>query len=107
MWFPIATIQAQLQNGIWVATDGPYTENRQLQFISLIGPASSTCNVYLDTTFMDTTARGDFNRADYFSGIPVARGRQVILQWNVGTGTRPTVSLGYSDGTLTQGFVNY
>lgn len=107
MWFPIDTVQATVVNGVWVATSGPFIENRVLEWISLVGPANSTCSVYLDTTFIDTTARGDFNRADYPAGNPVSRGRQVILTWNVGTGTQPVVSLGYSDGTTSAGFISY
>lgn len=98
MWFPIETVQGSIQNGVYTATNGPFDTNRVLEWITIIGPASSTCSVYLDTTFLDTTARGDFNRADYYNGIPVARGRQIILVWNTGTGTQPTVSLAYSDG---------
>lgn len=107
MWFPIDTVTGVLVNGIWQVTSGPFNDNRQLEWISLIGPANSTCNVYLDTTFLDTTARGDFNRADYPNGNPVARGRQVILTWNTGNGTAPVVSLGYSDGTMSPGFISY
>lgn len=100
MWFGVDTQTAALdiQTGLWVCTFGPYVQDRVIQWISLQGPQSSTCNVYIDTVFMDITARGDFNRADYYQGIPLARGRQMFLKWNVGTGTAPVASLGCTDG---------
>ena len=102
MWYPIDTeTGAKNAQGVYEIDFGGYNTARVVQWISLIGPASSTCNVYVDTVFIDTTARGDFNRADYYAGIPLAQGRQLRLVWNVGTGTVPVASLGMSDGTVT------
>lgn len=103
MWLPIDTENGTVQNGVYTVTFGGYTENRFLYWISLTGPASSVCNVFIDTTFIDTTARGDFNRADYYEGIPLARGRQVILRWNTATGVVPQVSIGTTDENGPQG----
>lgn len=99
-WLPIDTESGSVSNGLYQVTFGPYNTPRILMWISLIGPASSTVNVYLDTTFVDTTARGDFNRADYYSGIPIAQGRVLYLYWNVGTGTLPMASIGMTTGII-------
>lgn len=102
MWYPIDTETGAINSdGVWEVDFGGYNTARVVEWISLVGPVSSTCNVYLDTVFVDTTARGDFNRADYYSGIPLAQGRQLRLVWNVATGAAPVASLGMSDGTVT------
>ncbi len=102
MWFPIDTetgvINAQ---GFWECDFGGYNTARVVEWISLVGPVSSTVNVYLDTIFVDTTARGDFNRADYYNGIPMAQGRLLRLVWNTGAGAAPVASVGLTDGTVT------
>lgn len=108
MWFPIDTETAALDStsGLWVVTFGSYTQDRVVQWISLQGPVSSICTVYVDTVFVDITARGDFNRADYYQGIPLARGRQMFLKWNVGTGTAPVASIGAEDGGVPSEYPN-
>jgi hypothetical protein len=98
MWFPIDSGVATLQNGVWEIDFGNYRTDRVIQWISLVGPVSSTVNVYINTIFVDTTARGDFNRADYYKGIPLARGQQLRLVWNIGTGSAPQASIGATDG---------
>lgn len=100
MWFPIDTVAAKIVNGFYeVDFDPDGNSDRVCQWLTILGPAGSAVNVYLDTIFVDTTARGDFNRADYYKGIPIARGRQLRLVWNVGTGTPvPTASMGSTDG---------
>lgn len=101
MWYPIDTETGTIQNGVWEIDFGGYNTARVLQWISLVGPVGSTCNVYLDTIFIDTTARGDFNRADYPEGIPLAQGRQLRIVWNTGAGAAPVASIGMTDGTVT------
>ena len=99
MWYPIDTETAQLNSaGLWEVDFGPYQAPRVLEWISLVGPASSTVNLYVDSIFLDTTARGDFNRADYPNGIPIAGGRQIRLVWSIGTGLTPVASIGMTDG---------
>jgi hypothetical protein len=98
MWLPIDTQKGQLENGVWVVTFGGYNTARIIQSVSLTGPSSSSVVMYLDTVFMDVTARGDFNRADYYAGIPMAAGRQLNLIWSVGTGTAPVASIACTDG---------
>jgi|SRR6185312_642671 len=102
MWFPIDTeTGTHNAQGVWEIDFGGYNTARVVEWISLVGPVSSTVNVYLDTIFIDTTARGDFNRADYYAGIPLAQGRQLRLVWNTGAGAAPTASVGLTDGTVT------
>lgn len=100
MWFPIDTQTGVVDpsTGLFVVTFGGYNTDRVIQWISLQGPSGSTCTVFVDTVFVDITARGDYNRADYYQGIPLARGRQLLLKWNVGTGITPIASIGAEDG---------
>lgn len=98
MWFPIETQDGKQIGGVWEIDFASSNRDRVLVWISLRGPTLSTVDVYLDTTFLDTTVRGDFNRADYFSGIPIAKGRILRLIWNVGTGSAPKASIGCNDG---------
>jgi|SRR6185503_17132852 len=104
MWFPIETAKGVVTNGVWEVDFGPFNENRVLEWITLQGPSSSVCTVFLDTILLDTTARGDFNRADYFVGIPIAHGRLLRLVWNVSTGIQPIVSVGMTDGNAFDGY---
>lgn len=98
MWFPIQTATAKVINGFWEIDFPQSNRDQVLRWITVQGPSLSTVNVYLDTIFIDTTPRGDLNRADYFSGIPIARGRQLRLVWNISTGTAPIASIGTDDG---------
>lgn len=99
MWFPIDTQTATVINGVYEIDFPLSNRDRELKWITLLGPPLSTVKVFLDTIFLDTTIRGDFNHADYFSGIPIAKGRVLRLVWNVGTGTPvPTASIGCTDG---------
>jgi len=102
MWFPIDTAVGKVnQDGNYEIQFSSSNRDRVLQWISLTGPSGSTVLVYLDTIFMDTTVRGDFNRADYMAGIPIAKGRILRLVWNVGTGGAPNASIGCTDGGTT------
>jgi hypothetical protein len=98
MWYPIDTETAQLLDGVW-RVDFPVNNNaRVLQWISLVGPGGSV-KVYLGTVFMDTTEKGNFNRADYYKGIPIAAGQMLSVIWDNGLGVvPPTVSIGCTDG---------
>lgn len=99
MWFPIDTQSATVQNTVYEIDFGPYNTDRLLNWITLKGPAGSNVQVYIDTVFMDITFHGDFNRADYYKGIPIARGRQLRLVWSVGTGNPvPQASIGCDNG---------
>lgn len=99
MWFPTDTEVAAVVNGFYEIDFDEYRTDRVIQWISLTGPTGSTVSVFINTIFVDTTARGDFNRADYYSGMPLARGQQLRLIWSVGTGLPiPAASLGCSDG---------
>jgi hypothetical protein len=99
MWFPLDTQTAQLNAaGTWEIDFPPANKGRELQWITLQGPVLSSCSVYLETIFIDTTARGDFNRADYYKGIPIASGQQLRLVWSVGSGTAPRATIGCTDG---------
>lgn len=99
MWLPIETQTAIVINGAYEIDFALKNVDRVLQFIALTGPAGSTISVFVDTVFMDTTPHGDFNRADYYQGIPIARGRQLRLVWSVGIGAPiPVASIGCTDG---------
>lgn len=99
MWFPIDTETASLQNGVWEIDFPSSNSDRVLQWIALLGPAGSSVKVFLNTVFIDTTPRGDFNRADYYKGMPIARGQTLRLVWNIGTGSpTPSASIGCTDG---------
>lgn len=98
MWFPTESAKAKILNGVWEIDFPQFRTDRVLQWISLQGPNTTTVKVYVDTIFMDITPRGDANRADYYVGIPIARGQVLRLLWNVGTGTAPTASIGTTDG---------
>jgi len=101
MWFPIDTETAQLVAGVWEIDFPPVNQARELQWITLTGPSGSTVKVFLNTIFLDTTPRGDFNRADYYKGIPIAAGQQLRIVWSVGTGTPiPVASIGCTDGDV-------
>lgn len=97
MWFPPDTQKATLINGVWEIDFGPYNTNRVVEAISLQGPIGSSVTVYIDTIFYDITPRGDANRADYPNPIPLAKGRQLRLVWNAGTGSA-LATLQMSDG---------
>lgn len=93
MWFPPDTQTGQLINGVW-EIDFPLSNNdREVVAITIKGPTNSSCDIYMDTTFIDTTARGDFNRAEYLTGLPMARGRILRLIWSTGAGTAPVATL--------------
>lgn len=99
MWFPIDTEKAVVINGVYEIDFPMSNSDRVLQWIALLGPPGSTVQVFLNTVFIDTTPRGDFNRADYFKGMPIARGQTLRIVWNVGTGSPvPSASIGCTDG---------
>lgn len=98
MWFPVQTADATLIATVWEIDFPTSNHAQQLQWIALQGPANSNVMVYLNTIFIDTTPRGDFNRADYPVGMPIAAGQQLRLVWNVGTGNAPKASIGCTDG---------
>lgn len=108
MWFPIDSEKGIIDpsTGLWVVTFGGYNTDRLVQWISLQGPPSSTCNVYVNTIFVDITARGDYNRADYYQGIPLSRGSQFFLKWDTGSGNAPIASLGMTDGKAPSELLN-
>lgn len=98
MWYPLDTETAKLINAVWEIDFPADNRGRQLEWITLQGPANSSCSVYLDTIFIDTTPRGDLNHAEYYKGIPIAGGRILRLVWNVGTGAPPVATIGCTDG---------
>lgn len=99
MWLPIQTQTAIVMSGLFEIDFAQSNVDRVIQWIALVGPAGSTVSVFVDTVFMDVSPHGDFNRADYYAGIPLARGRTFRLVWSVGTGTPvPTASIGCTDG---------
>ena len=98
MWFPTVTKGAAVVNGVWRIDFDPTNNARVLQWISLIGPGGAV-SVYLGTIFMDTTPNGDFNRADYYKGIPIAAGQTLSLVWdNNSASVTPSASIGCTDG---------
>lgn len=102
-WFPTDTkpalpTDATIVNGVYELDFGPYNTDRLVQSIALLGPAGSSVNVYVNTIFKDTTARGDFNRADYYKGMLLSRGSVLRLVWNVGTGGPVQASVDATDG---------
>jgi hypothetical protein len=99
MWFPTQTKQAQVIAGFYEIDFDALKVDSVIQSIALTGPAGSTVSVYIENTFVDTTPRGDFNRADYYAGIPVPRGLRVRLVWSVGSGAPvPSASITATDG---------
>lgn len=104
MWFPIVTQDGAIVNGVWRVDFPVLNRARVVQWIALRGSAG-TVNVYVGTTFVDTTPNGDVNRADYYKGIPLAAGQQFSLVWANGNAA-PIVqaSIGCTDGdeNLTQ-----
>lgn len=72
--------------GIWTATLPQAIYNRDLQRISVQGPANSQLKVYLGNVqpenLFDQTQRGASNTADYSGGpAPVPRGSVVNVVW--------------------------
>jgi len=90
MWFPTDTVTGVKVGGVW-RVDFPVNNNaRVLASIALTGPGGSV-NVYTGTIFRDTTPNGDFNRADYYKGIPIPAGTVLSLVWDNGLGAIPPV----------------
>lgn len=93
-YLPDATIKGTLNSdSVWEIDFPPYRVSVEVTRISLMGPANSSVTVYKGTTFIDVTARGDLNSADYLNPIPLAYGQQIRLVWSTGTGNAPIATL--------------
>jgi hypothetical protein len=65
----------------------------QIRHISITGPAGSSLQIYVDTTFLDTTPRGDLNSWDPAQPLPVIPGQSLYFYWDASTGSIPNVTL--------------
>lgn len=102
MWFPTETATAVVNSdGNWEIDFPEFKTDRVIQWLAITGPPGSSLSVYFNTIFVDATPRGDINRADYFTGMVLARGQQLRLVWNVGSGSAGTASMGSTDGVTT------
>lgn len=83
--------------GAWSATfaesDFRINNRFEIKHMSIQGPAGSSLLLYVDTTFIDTTPRGDLNSWDPAQPLPMMPGQSLIFYWNVATGAAPVVNV--------------
>jgi hypothetical protein len=65
----------------------------EVYHISLTGPAGSQLRVYVNSTFYDTTVRGDLNSWDPSNPLHMYGGQTLFFYWNAGTGSVPFVTV--------------
>jgi hypothetical protein len=65
----------------------------EVYHIAVTGPAGSTFQIWLDTTFYDNVARGDINSWDPAQPMSVTPGTTIYFYYNMGVGTVPKVTL--------------
>ena len=61
--------------------------------ITITGPIGSTLNVYIDTTLIDATLRGDLNSNELIQPHVLFQGQMLRLIWSLGTGSAATATL--------------
>jgi hypothetical protein len=88
---------ARFQPSDWGVAGGATFE---VYHISILGPAGSTFQVFIDNVFYDNVARGDINSWDPNQPMLLSNGNYLWFYWNVGTGTPvPAVTLFLREGT--------
>lgn len=102
MWLAADTETATVIAGVYEIDFPTNNTDRVLKRLVLLGPAGSQMVMYLDTIRYDATWRGDVNSADYFSGVPIPRGRQLRMVWNVGVGAPVPVATIFCDDGETE-----
>jgi hypothetical protein len=65
----------------------------EVYHISLRGPSGSTLDLYVNTTFYDTTPRGDINSWDGNNPIHMFGGQTLNFYWSAGGTTPPQVTV--------------
>lgn len=81
----------------WTVRFDPKTVQIPIAFvvyhISLKGPAPSTLQVYIDTTFYSNVARGDINDWDPNQTMFVRPGQTIYFYWDTASAPAPTVTI--------------
>lgn len=71
--------------------------------IALKGPAPSTLQVFIDTTFYSNVARGDINDWDPNQVLFVRPGQTIYFYWNSGVAPAPHVTMFCREPTASEG----
>lgn len=91
---PSIPLTAKLVNGVWeIDWQVSTTVAVVLTKIIITGPIGSTCSVYLDTTLIDVTLRGDLNSNELLQPLVVMQGQTLKLVWSLGSGNPATATL--------------
>lgn len=89
--------QNPLGSGNWTVAFTPADlatrVHSQVHHIAIAGPAGSSFQVYIDTTFYDYVARGDVNSWDPSQTMPVQAGQTLYFYWNTAATPAPKVTL--------------
>lgn len=65
----------------------------EVYHMSVTGPGGSALQVWVNTTFYDTTPRGDINSWDPSNALHMYGGQTLNFYWSLGTGTVPFVTV--------------
>jgi len=65
----------------------------EVYHIAVKGPAPSTFQIYIDTTFYSNVARGDINDYDPSKPLPFSPGDTIYFYYNTAAGSAPIVTL--------------
>lgn len=82
--------------GNWTVTFTPTDlaqVHAQCHHIAIAGPAGSSFQVFLDTTFYDYVARGDINSWDPSQTMPIVPGQTMYFYWNSAATPAPSVTI--------------
>lgn len=82
--------------GNWTVTFSPSDlalVHAQVHHIAISGPAGSSFQVFIDTTFYDYVARGDINSWDPSQTMPLQPGSSLYFYWNSNINPAPKVTL--------------
>lgn len=71
----------------------------EVYHIAIKGPSGSSFDVYIDTTFYDTVARGDKNSWDPSQPMHIAPGSTIYFYYDTASGTVPMATLFFRSST--------
>ncbi len=85
-------------NGFWSVTFDPAilamsTNLFEVYHMTVQGPAGSSLQVYVDTTFYDATSSGDLNSWDPNQVLIMRGGQSLYFYWNSSSTPQPVVTI--------------
>lgn len=94
MELPIETFTGYINaNGTWQIDFTPNYAAVIVTRIIIMGPVGSSLNVYIGTTLVDATLRGDINSNELLQPVSIAAGNTLSLVWSLGTGNPATATI--------------